>query len=682
MKPTLKKVFKSFMSGIKNNMNISKIFLLGIVLKVFLLSIFTSEYNESLFYPFVSSFIQDSLNPWQYYVDNELNLDAFPYHSVMLYILYPFSLLAQIVGTFSFKLPLLISDLSILVVLFKLFPQKKDNIYWFYFLNPIVIYSTYIHAQLDIIPTAMLLWCIYFLISKKYVVSMSIFALAVATKFHIIIALPLVLYYIYKVNIKWSLIYFFGVLVIFLLLDLPFIFSDGFTQMVLFNSKQSLLFDTFYDMTEAKIFLPVAGILAVYFHFFNQQKINYDLLFFYFGLLFTVTIFFIYPSPAWYVWIVPFLSIYFIQNQNKVVLIYIVFSIAYLVFFLFFYQSDYIDILFLGIPIDLKIQNEKLMNLSFTFLEVLLLVIIYLFYKYGIKSNSIYKRKTNLVLGIGGDSATGKTTLLDTLEKLFDNKLLKIEGDGEHKWERGDENWQQFTHLDPKANNIHKQADGIYALKNNKVFYRKEYDHKSGKFTKILKIEPKEFIVIAGLHPFYLPRLRKNVDLKIYIDTDEELRRHWKIIRDKKSRGYEKDSVLKQIIHRENDATKYIHPQKDFADIIIKYFPISEFELGVESPNLKLGLRITFDANIHFEDVLEKLDCELLWDYNEDLKSQYIELVVEPDIDFEEVAQSSVDNISEIVSPEVNYKSGYEGLIQLILLILVSNKLKEENNEI
>ena len=55
---------------------------------------------------------------------------------------------------------------------------------------------------------------------------------------------------------------------------------------------------------------------------------------------------------------------------------------------------------------------------------------------------------------------------------------------------------------------------------------------------KTKKVEPKDFIVIAGLHPFYLPKLRKNIDLKIYIDTDDKLRRHWKIIRDTKQRGY------------------------------------------------------------------------------------------------------------------------------------------------
>ena len=141
--------------------------------------------------------------------------------------------------------------------------------------------------------------------------------------------------------------------------------------------------------------------------------------------------------------------------------------------------------------------------------------LLYAFYKYGIKSNSIYKKQTNLSIGIGGDSGVGKSTLVKNLKDILGDKLLQIEGDGEHKWERGDQNWNKFTHLDPKANHIHKQAEAIYDLKHNQAIYRSEYDHSTGKFTKPQKIEPKEFIVIAGLHPFYLPKLRKNIDLKI-----------------------------------------------------------------------------------------------------------------------------------------------------------------------
>ena len=76
----------------------------------------------------------------------------------------------------------------------------------------------------------------------------------------------------------------------------------------------------------------------------------------------------------------------------------------------------------------------------------------------------------------------------DTRTGTAGNKVVEIEGDGEHKWERNDKNWKKYTHLDPKANYMHKQADAINSLKNNKTIFRKQYDHSTGKFTVPLKV--------------------------------------------------------------------------------------------------------------------------------------------------------------------------------------------------
>lgn len=660
-------------------------FKLILVIKIVILFVFSSEYSSLLFHPFVNSFVSNSLkNPWEFYIEHKLNLDSFPYHSFMLILLYPFAALSKLLHFDGlFKLPLLFADLGIFYVLIKSFPHKEKNVYLFYFLNPVIIYAIYIHSQLDIIPTGILLYAIYLLILNKYTYSSIVFGLALATKIHIIIALPLIFFYLYKIkNIKIAFKYIAIVAGIFLVLDLPFLFSDGFVRMVLLNPKQSLLFDSFYTIGSVSILLPIASILMIYLSFFNQNKINHDLLYFYFGILFTATIFFIYSGPAWYVWMVPFVSMYFIQNNsknNKSLFLYIGFSAVYLVFFIFFYQSEYKDVLFLGNEVNLKIHNEKLADVSFTFLEVTLVAIMYAFYKYGIKSNSIYRKQLNLIMGIGGDSGVGKTTLLNNLQNILGDRLLKIEGDGEHKWERGDENWNKYTHLDPKANYIHKQSDAIYSLKHNETIFRSEYEHNKGKFTEPKKVEPKEFIVIAGLHPFYLPKLRKNIDFKIYIDTDETLRRHWKIIRDTKKRGYSTEKILEQIEARMEDAEKYIYPQKEFADMVVKYFAVNEFVLGEEGEKITLGLKITFDANIHIEDILSKLNCVFIWDYNSDLKSQYIEFISMPQTNFKHLAIDSIKNIKEIIASDAKWEKGYEGLIQLISLKMISEKLKEND---
>lgn len=661
----------------------NKIFFYILILKIILAFLFSSQYNTELFLPFLSSMSFENWNPWQTSFQ-EGNLDSFPYHGLMLILLIPFTLLGKFIGleNFLIKLPLIFADISILFILTKLLPNLNKRLLFYYFLNPIIIYGTYIHSQLDIIPTALLIICIYFLTIKKIKMSSVFFGFAAATKIHVIIALPLIAYYLYRKFSKAEVIKYFGLSVAVLIsFDLPFIFSDGFFYMVINNSKQSLLFDSFFNVGSLNLLFPIAIILIVYLHLFNQNKLNFDLLFFYFGILFTSLILFIYPSPAWYIWMTPFTSIYFIkdQNQNKSIFLYSLFSFSYIIFFIFFYASEYKDIYFLGNEINFKYQNNNLRNISFTLLEISLVAIMYAFYKYGIQSNSIYKKKSNLSIGIGGDSGSGKSSLLFKLKDILGQKLLSIEGDAEHKWERDNSNWDKFTHLDPKANHVHKQADAIYQLKQNRSIYRSEYDHKTGKFTKKELVRPKEFIVIAGLHPFYLPKLRKNIDFKIFLDTDERLREHWKILRDVSERKYTKEKIRQEIEKRSADSKKYIYPQKIFSDMSINFFPIKDFEIGNTDAKVDIGIKITINASIYIEDLITNMSSSLvLWDYNDDLNSQFLQLVKPPTNNFKKLADETIENINEVIDRNVKWSNGYDGLLQYLCLKIICEKLKDE----
>lgn len=176
------------------------------------------------------------------------------------------------------------------------------------------------------------------------------------------------------------------------------------------------------------------------------------------------------------------------------------------------------------------------------------------------------------IIAIAGDSGSGKTTLLNELIELFDkDSYLKLETDRYHKWERGNENYLQFTHLNPKANNLEKMSKDVYNLKIGSEIYSVDYDHDTGKFTQEEKIESKNNVILCGLHTLYNKNINEIIDLKIFMDTDRELIKKWKIKRDVKERGYSIEKVLKQIKTREKDYEEYIKNQKDNADIIINF---------------------------------------------------------------------------------------------------------------
>jgi hypothetical protein len=135
--------------------------------------------------------------------------------------------------------------------------------------------------------------------------------------------------------------------------------------------------------------------------------------------------------------------------------------------------------------------------------------------------------------------------------------------------------------------------------------------------------------------------------------------------------------IQEQIEARLDDAQKYIYPQKEYADIVIEYHPLNKFNLGDDTQEIELCLKLTFDANLYIEHIVPRLSGNILWDYNSDLKTQYLDVKKLENINFEEIAFEVIPNIQEIISPNVKWSTGYDGLIQLICLLMISEKLKE-----
>jgi len=218
------------------------------------------------------------------------------------------------------------------------------------------------------------------------------------------------------------------------------------------------------------------------------------------------------------------------------------------------------------------------------------------------------------IIAIAGDSGSGKTTLLNELIKIFsNNNYLKLETDRYHKWERGNSNYLEVTHLNPKANNLDKMMNDVYNLKIGHEIYAVDYDHSTGKFTKEEKIESKNNILLCGLHTLY--NSNDIINLKIFMDTDRELIKKWKIERDVNQRGYSLEKVLNQIKSREKDYIEYIENQKENADIIIKYYE--------ELNNLKCELKIKNIILIN-KIILNKKDLN----YDIIIEKEYIKIIL------------------------------------------------------
>ena len=301
----------------------------------------------------------------------------------------------------------------------------------------------------------------------------------------------------------------------------------------------------------------------------------------------------------------------------------------------------------------------------------------------------MYKRKNiPFTIGIAGDSGAGKTTMIAVVEKCLGEKnLLFIEGDGDHRWERGDENWDEITALNPKANYLYKQAEDLKHLRAGSSVRRVDYDHNTGKFTEQRKNRVKRYVLLCGLHALYLPQTRKNLDLKIYMDSDEKLRRFWKIQRDTSKRGYSKIAILKQIEDRMPDAVKYIYPQKEYADMIVHFYDKTLADCMVEEHEVKMSVFITISAAINVEPLIDELrlnGLSIRYDYTEDLQKQIVDIdandLEQMKLPVEKIANSIIPQLDEITRENLDkdYPNGKDAVIILFLLLMISGKMKGE----
>lgn len=668
-----------------------------IVLKILLMGVFSSDYQNIMFIPFVNIFL-DGHNPYDYYYENQL-LPSFPYFPYMLLIESVGGGLLKLISpegvflrNFLFKLPLLLMDIIGYYVIRRLGVRFKYATF-FYFCSPVILFGTYVHGQLDIIPTVFLLIALVFLLDwkRKYnLVAYSVFlGIAIGCKFHIVAALPVLFFYVAKKRDYFTSVKYHLISACIVFLSCVGFIGDGFVHTVIFNKEQSALTIVSMDYGAVKLAIPILVLMIVYLSVYELNYFNKNLLISMLALLFTVFLICLSPMPAWYIWAVPFYAIYLnfaVDDKYRTMTVYACFNLLYILYFVFLHQTEFTDIIFLDKSMQyLKVSNAGLKSCVFAVMVACLIFIVYKIYRFGIASNNLYQKGgRSFVIGIAGDSGAGKSKLLEKIEHLFGTgkDILFIEGDGDHRWARGDENWEQYTALDPKANYLYRQADDIRKLKRGNYVLRSEYSHETGEFSERMRIDSRKYIVLCGLHSLYLPALREEIDLKIFMDTDITLRNYWKIKRDTKNRGYSKEAILAQIEKRIPDAKKYIYPQRQFADLIITYFDKTLSDCLVEQHEEVISVKIEMNINMNLEPLIKNFErYNVFPEYriSEDFIHQEVDFNGDEllqDIDFGEIAENTIPQYEDFFTYYPVWGKDVEGLVQFFILYMMSIKMR------
>jgi phosphoribulokinase len=181
-----------------------------------------------------------------------------------------------------------------------------------------------------------------------------------------------------------------------------------------------------------------------------------------------------------------------------------------------------------------------------------------------------------VMLAIAGDSASGKTTLTNGLvEALGEERCTAICADDYHRYDRDERKTKPFTPLHPDCNYLDILGQHLELLSRGRPILKPVYDHTSGTFTRPAYVEPREFVIVEGLHPLSTELARSCFDVTVFLDPPEEIRHQWKTERDCAKRGYTREQVVADLVRREPESEAYIRPQRGSADIVARFAPIT-----------------------------------------------------------------------------------------------------------
>jgi uridine kinase len=291
------------------------------------------------------------------------------------------------------------------------------------------------------------------------------------------------------------------------------------------------------------------------------------------------------PAPGWYLWASPFVLTFFLNFPLASRQLYGTFLLLYLVYF----NLDSLVALF---PLG---KEGFIANISLTMLQSSVFATAVTIWFFALRQNlPLGYRIKPLALAIAGDSGSGKNRLSAGIAELFGEQHVgTIEGDAYHKWERNHSRWREFTHLSPHANFLQTMGTHTASLLKGQTISQPDYDHGSGTFTAPRQHLPRRTLIVQGLHALYLRGMRRDFDLKIFLNPDDDVRLAWKVQRDVIERRHSVDQVLSSLAKREPDSCEYIKPQQQFADLIIEPFQTSKLKLEeiVTGKTFALGIR-------------------------------------------------------------------------------------------
>lgn len=665
-----------------NSIYKNPLFYIGLLIRALLLNhLINSKIVVDWYAPFLENSVRHfSFDPWAAWLASNGQPEAFPYGYAMWLLFLPSAIFAKYFGiasAYSYAATLLASDFVMLHLL-KIFSGKSSKfILLTYWLSPILILGTYYLGYNDIIPVLFLTGSLFFIRKKEVLISGLLLACAISAKLSMALVIPFYLiYFLHNKTIR-SLgpAFLASFLVSIALFEAPFVLSDSAIFMLLSNPEIPKLYQLSLKIGEyLNFFITPAAYLATIYIAWSVKRINFDLFLSMLGISLLTVVLLTPSSLGWFIWTLPLL-VYFQKVEGKKAF-----------FICTFFSALYISNVFIGsyFNADFSESYWKITSLSHTLLITTGVILITLIWKATIKENDFFKlSRKPFAIGISGDSGSGKDTLSNAILGLFGkHSVTQISGDDYHQWDRHKPIWNIVTHLNPLANDLSGFTRDLLKLSTGRSIRSRYYNHDTGKLTTGETLPSNDIVLASGLHTLHLPVTRELLDLKIFLNIDEELRRFLKIKRDVHQRGYTQEKVLESIERRLRDSNMYIAPQMKHADICFMLEPSRRDAELLEIHNEHLKLSFFSRLGIDQYEISRTLigicglhvDSEVIGD----LDITKISIEGNPSAeDIQLAAEILCKRTCEFLDLNPQWEAGTLGLMQLITAIHIEHILNK-----
>lgn len=177
-----------------------------------------------------------------------------------------------------------------------------------------------------------------------------------------------------------------------------------------------------------------------------------------------------------------------------------------------------------------------------------------------------------IFIGIAGGTGLGKTTLTEHLKQHFGDDISVVHHDSYYKYQdRPFEERCKQNYDHPDAFETDLMVEQLKELKAGKAIRCPVYsyaDHQRTSETEL--IQPSKVVIVEGILIFQDPRLREMLDIKIFVETDADVRILRRALRDVRDRGRTLESVITQYLTTVKPMhEQFVEPSRKYADIIV-----------------------------------------------------------------------------------------------------------------